>query len=461
MGHKPFGTELDHDSFLDDNNRLVLVVCDPVITNTFERHVAKQRTSFYVLEDEKLPIGSVPLNMLQNSVTDYLIRKKVILNKQKTFYTMTEEELILNRLQNIVDIEQQNMNICPTHRYTYGTGFRIDNHCYHPDHQKERQSKKKTYKVATLQQCNNIPSFPISGTLCSKYHTKMYAQDNLTTISQPSIPNIIKSAPGSTASVASAEERVTSRETANSLLAFGCTRHAVKAARSLRGSTTTPLQPESHESIICSRIDPSLTEHFISWLIETDLMASVLWGYSQLQLDSSGKLSIPKQIIQAKKSHVILQYKQHYLENNFTRLSDRQFKHGRTENFIRYGRFCQSGKRREKCDHEHTYYCKDCIQMAGLLDNIVACIHELTNTEEKNEVLYDFNQARKAIIEQCRHVLRSVQQDAAKAEDIKSLDEETAYLTIDWAQKVFFKSLEKDNRNILENGGCPFWLHPS
>ncbi|CAF1533068.1 unnamed protein product, partial [Didymodactylos carnosus] len=242
MGHKPFGTELDHDSFLDDNNRLVLVVCDPVITNTFERHVAKQRTSFYVLEDEKLPIGSVPLNMLQNSVTDYLIRKKVILNKQKTFYTMTEEELILNRLQNIVDIEQQNMNICPTHRYTYGTGFRIDNHCYHPDHQKERQSKKKTYKVATLQQCNNIPSFPISGTLCSKYHTKMYAQDNLTTISQPSIPNIIKSAPGSTASVASAEERVTSRETANSLLAVAnlnqCSGNMNKSCTSLAAHVT-------------------------------------------------------------------------------------------------------------------------------------------------------------------------------------------------------------------------------
>ncbi|CAF1530442.1 unnamed protein product [Didymodactylos carnosus] len=71
------------------------------------------------------------------------------------------------------------------------------------------------------------------------------------------------------------------------------------------------------------RIGPSLTEPFISWLIETDMMVSVPWGYSQLKLDTGEKLSIPKQIIQAKKSHVILQYKQHCLQNNFTPLSDR------------------------------------------------------------------------------------------------------------------------------------------
>ncbi|CAF0944381.1 unnamed protein product [Didymodactylos carnosus] len=134
------------------------------------------------------------------------------------------------------------MNICPTHRYTYGTSFRIHNHCYRPDQQNERQSKKKTCKVATLQRCNNIPSFPIGGKLCSKHRTKMYAQDNLTTISQPSIPNTMMSAPGSTASAASAEERVTSRGKANSLL-------AVANLSPLRSQSTDPLEAQAKGSI--------------------------------------------------------------------------------------------------------------------------------------------------------------------------------------------------------------------
>jgi hypothetical protein len=56
--------------------------------------------------------------------------------------------------------------------------------------------------------------------------------------------------------------------------------------------------------------------------------------------------------------------------------------------------------------------------------------------EEKNELRYDFQQAREAIMELMRHLVRAVQQDDAKSIMLNELDEETAFVTIDWAQKI-------------------------
>ncbi|CAF1213923.1 unnamed protein product [Didymodactylos carnosus] len=56
---------------------------------------------------------------------------------------------------------------------------------------------------------------------------------------------------------------------------FGCTRHAVNLAKDLRLSTTTPLHLEPQKCVIRSRISPALTEHFITWLVETEMLVSI------------------------------------------------------------------------------------------------------------------------------------------------------------------------------------------
>ena len=99
--------------------------------------------------------------------------------------------------------------------------------------------------------------------------------------------------------------------------------HAIKAARSLRRITTTPPHHEDPEPIIRNRINPRLTDHFLSWLLETRLLASVDWGTTKITLDHGHELIIPKQVLQTKKSHTIHQYKIHCEEVWINPLSDR------------------------------------------------------------------------------------------------------------------------------------------
>jgi hypothetical protein len=89
-----------------------------------------------------------------------------------------------------------------------------------------------------------------------------------------------------------------------------------------------------------------------------------------------------------------------------------------------------------QCQHEHNQFCEDCVKLAANLDAIEMYINKTLNDETKADLIYEYNRAKDSINEQCRHIIRSVQQTAAKANDIKNLDEETAYMTIDWAQKV-------------------------
>jgi hypothetical protein len=99
--------------------------------------------------------------------------------------------------------------------------------------------------------------------------------------------------------------------------------HAIKAARSLRRITTTPTHHENPEPIVRNRINPRLTDHFLSWLLETGLLGSVAWGTTKITLDHGHEVIIPKQVLQAKKSHTIHQYKIHWEEMWIKPLSDR------------------------------------------------------------------------------------------------------------------------------------------
>ncbi|CAF1126531.1 unnamed protein product, partial [Didymodactylos carnosus] len=180
---------------------------------------------------------------------------------------------------------------------------------------------------------------------------------------------------------------------------FGCTRHAVNLAKDLRLSTATPLHLEPKKCVIRSHISPALTEHFITWLVETEMLVSIPWGHGELELDSGEVLTIPKQVLQAKRRHVIVQYKWHYEELKFTPLSDRKL-----------------------------FY---------ILENL--------NASEQKALfgLDDFAVAARDAWEKlefvCQKLLMSsaeLQQNTAKANDIKNLSDDCAYMTIDWAQKI-------------------------
>ena len=55
--------------------------------------------------------------------------------------------------------------------------------------------------------------------------------------------------------------------------------------------------------------------------------------------------------------------------------------------------------------------------------------------EQQEDILYDFVQAKNHIFDWKAHILRSENQDLAKQDVLKSLDETSALITMDWARK--------------------------
>ena len=100
-------------------------------------------------------------------------------------------------------------------------------------------------------------------------------------------------------------------------------RYAIKQARLLHGVITTSTHYEEKKCIIRSRINPKLTDQFLVGLFETRMLSSIAWGSMTITLDHGDVLEIPKLVLQAKRSHIIQQYKQHCQEIGMQPLSDR------------------------------------------------------------------------------------------------------------------------------------------
>ncbi|CAF1280005.1 unnamed protein product [Rotaria sordida] len=179
---------------------------------------------------------------------------------------------------------------------------------------------------------------------------------------------------------------------------FGCTWHAVKTARSLKIVSSTPLHVNKRPSITRQRYNPAQIDHFLTWLIETKLLVSVFWDNTHLQLENGNTLTIPRQVLQAKRSHVIHQYISHCSEVNFKPLK--------------------------------------CLDVVQLFDDIERHVVQVQHEEEREDLKYDFSLARENIFEMFRHPIRTVQQDTTKSRVLASMSKTTAFQTIDWAQKI-------------------------
>ena len=59
----------------------------------------------------------------------------------------------------------------------------------------------------------------------------------------------------------------------------------------------------------------------------------------------------------------------------------------------------------------------------------------LFSKEYQEDLLYDFQQARTDVIRWKAHVLRSVNQDKAKHDVIRNLNDNTVLVVMDWAMK--------------------------
>ncbi|CAF1501436.1 unnamed protein product, partial [Rotaria sordida] len=90
----------------------------------------------------------------------------------------------------------------------------------------------------------------------------------------------------------------------------------------------------------------------------------------------------------------------------------------------------------QSCNHIHDVYCKHCFSIFELFDRIENYINEITDEEAKDELIYDFRLVWDNIFQLMAHRVRAAQQEQQKKKYLNQIDETTAFLTVDWSQKI-------------------------
>lgn len=121
----------------------------------------------------------VYIDQLQANVTDYLISIKVITKQQRDLYSISEKELLLNRLSRIIDTEQPNLKICPNHRFIYGTGWSIPKSCVYLK-EDGNICHLTSDRVAPMHFIHTVPAFPYGGQICTQHRKDLYEYDRQT-----------------------------------------------------------------------------------------------------------------------------------------------------------------------------------------------------------------------------------------------------------------------------------------
>ena len=95
----------------------------------------------------------------------------------------------------------------------------------------------------------------------------------------------------------------------------------------------------------------------------------------------------------------------------------------------------------EKCSHQHTESCSDCQDLRNAFDEVKDRIQSALwipySNEEREDLLYDVKLAKADILHWKAHVVRSVNQEAAKQDQLKMIrvNPNCALIIMDWAMK--------------------------
>jgi len=111
----------------------------------------------------------------------------------------------------------------------------------------------------------------------------------------------------------------------------------------------------------------------------------------------------------------------------------------------------------QPCSHEHVFICDDCQGMKNVLQEVRLGIGGSYwtpySSEQREDLLYDFDGAKSDILLWKAHVFRSINQEAAKQEALRSADDTSAILIMDWAMKFLqIKYREKQSHWLGKRG---------
>ena len=90
----------------------------------------------------------------------------------------------------------------------------------------------------------------------------------------------------------------------------------------------------------------------------------------------------------------------------------------------------------QPCSHEHVFSCDDCQGMKNVLQEVRLGIEgSSVRSEQREDLLYDFDRAKSDILLWKAHIIRSINQEEAKQDAITSADDTSAVVIMDWAMK--------------------------
>ena len=78
----------------------------------------------------------------------------------------------------------------------------------------------------------------------------------------------------------------------------------------------------------------------------------------------------------------------------------------------------------------------DCLSITQLFDRVEDVINTMVDEEVKRELIYDLGLVWDSVFQLMGHQVRATQHGQQKRKYIDVLDESTAFLTVDWSQKV-------------------------
>lgn len=88
------------------------------------------------------------------------------------------------------------------------------------------------------------------------------------------------------------------------------------------------------------------------------------------------------------------------------------------------------------CDHEHSARCDRCEVIPTVLNEIQDVLSSVEcSDEDRDDLEYEISQSRESIQAWKAHLLRAINQDAARHEVLENLDAQSVLLTMDWAMK--------------------------
>ena len=111
------------------------------------------------------------------------------------------------------------------------------------------------------------------------------------------------------------------------------------------------------------------------------------------------------------------------------------------------------------CDHEHNEVCDRCNLSTETLLDIEAGLAAQTgnlSSDEREELLFRVKQGKTAIWAWKSHLLRSVNQDSARVELLRELDESSVLLVQDWAMKYLPRKYRESQTDWFAKRGIPW-----